>query len=225
MIEEAFKTLYPNRTFNYETKIKYSRQFSAYNANIRQQGNLLELRLSRDWEDIGAEIKKGLIQHLLLKLFGGKKQSTLNIELYTAFIKNLAKFTPKIHSDPILDASFDRVNLKYFDGLMEKPNLKWGTDSYRQLGLYNYHDDSITISTLFVEELDVLDYIVYHELLHKQEKFEHKNGRSHHHTPRFRALEKLFEDQDLMEKKITSVVARKRSSTTAKPAKKRFRWW
>jgi len=225
MIEESFKALYPNREFNYRTSIKYSGQFSAYNANIRQMGNHLELRLSREWEDIGDEIKKGLIQNLLVKLFGGKQKTTLNIELYTSFIKNLAKYTPKIHSDPILDESFDRVNVKYFDSGMEKPNLKWGTASYRQLGLYNYHDDSITISTLFTEQQDVLDYILYHELLHKQEKFNHKNGRSHHHTPRFRELEKLFENQAEMEKKLSRIAASGRRSTTIKRPKKRFTWW
>ncbi len=225
MIEESFKQLYPRREWKYEPIIKYSGQFSAYNANVRLKGEVLEFRLSKDWEDIGEEIKKGLIQHLLLKMFGGKKQTTLQIELYTNFIKNLAKYTPKVHSDPILDESFDRVNAAYFDGQMEKPNLKWGTASYRQLGLYNYHDDSVTISTLFTEHLDVLDYILYHELLHKQEKFEHKNGRSHHHTSRFRALEKQFANQPLMEKKIEHIVRSARRSTTAKPRRKRFSWW
>lgn len=221
MIEKAFKELFPNREFNYTTQLKYSRQFSAYNANIRSHGKSLEVKMCANWKDIGEEIQIGCIQHLLQKLFKSK-QDTFYTKLYSDFIKNLADATPKTLADPILVELFNTINEEYFQNDMQIPNLKWGTASYRQLGLYNYQTDTITISTLFKEHLDIAKYILYHELLHKQEKFEHKNGRSHHHTPRFRALEKQFKNQQLMEDKIKQIIRNRRNR---QPKKGLFKWF
>jgi len=208
MIKKAFKDLY-NKEFYYTSKIKYSKKFTAYNANIRKRGNYIEVHASHLWKDIGEEIQIGLIQHLLMKLFKDKKD-TFYTKLYSDFIRKLADYTPKTLSDPQLEESFNRINAKYFNELMEIPNLQWGKNSTTQLGLYNYHNDTVTISSIFKKHMDIVDYILYHELLHKQEKFKSKNGRSHHHTPRFRKLEKEYEDYKLMEGRITKIVRRKR---------------
>ena len=225
MIEKAFKELYPNEEFNHIADLKYSRQFSAYNANIRLYNNTIEVRMCVNWKDIGEEIQIGLIQHLLQKILKRKKQDTFYTNLYSNFIKNLADATPKTLADPILVESFNRVNNEYFQGGMQIPNLKWGTNSYRQLGLYNYQNDSITISSIFKEHSQVTDYILYHELLHKQEKFTHKNGRSHHHTKRFRELERQFKDQTLMEEKIKHIIRNSRSNGPSRAKTGLFKWF
>ncbi|MBT3303965.1 M48 family metallopeptidase [Candidatus Woesearchaeota archaeon] len=209
LIKKAFTALYPEKEFNYISKIKYSGKFSDFNANIRRQGNFIEIGLSKKWKDIGEEIKIGLIQHLLMRMFKQKK-STLYTELYESFVRNLSKYTPITKTDPMLKESFDRVNIKYFNELMDLPNLRFGQASIRQLGAYNYHNDTITISTILKDDLNILDYVMYHELLHKKESFQSKNGQLRYHTTQFKALEKQFENWQEIEAKIKQLVRKKK---------------
>ncbi len=217
IIKEAFVNLYPNKEFNFTTKLNYSKRFKEFNANLKRVGNNIEMNLSYEWKDIGREIQMGLIQHLLMRLFKAKKE-TIYTDLYHNFIKNLGKYTPITESNPILVDSFNRINEKYFQGLMEQPNLKFGQYSTTQLGVYNFHDDTITISSIFTEEPELLDYIMYHELLHKKEKFTAKNGTMRYHTTNFRKLEKQFENFNEVERKVNILVRSKKKV-------KMFKWF
>lgn len=206
LIKEAFEKLYPNKAFNYSVKLKYTARFRPYNANVRYTKNNLEFSLSRQWRHISKDIVIGLIQSLLLKVLNDKK-NTINIDLYNSFIRNLHISIPKQKSDPILESSFNRVNKKYFYNLIEISNLEWGSSSKRKLGSYDYHTDTISISRIFLDaEPELLDYIIYHEMLHKKLKFNNKDNRSYHHTKEFKAKEKEFEDHKEMEKKIKDLI-------------------
>ena len=206
LIKEAFEKLYPNKDFNYNIKVKYSARFKPYNANVKYTKNNLEFSLSKQWKHISKDIVVGLIQSLLLKVFNDKKQ-TINIDLYNSFIRNLHISIPKQKSDPILESSFNRVNKKYFYNLVEIPNLEWGNHSKRKLGSYDYHTDTISISRIFLDaEPELLDYIIYHEMLHKRLKFKNKANRNYHHTKEFKTKEKEFESHKEMEKKIRLLI-------------------
>lgn len=200
LIEKSFRLLYPEKEFNYKAKLKYSGRFSDYNAHIRLQGNVLELGLSKKWRQISEEIRIGLIQELMLKLFKGKKNS-MYIDLYNNFIRKLHISIPKTKSHPVLEESFNRINEKYFYGLVETPNLEWGYPSKTKLGSYDFKNDTITISKVF-SKLDpvLLDYIMYHEILHKKYKFKNKNGKNYYHGCEFRRKEKEFEGHREIEK-------------------------
>jgi hypothetical protein len=201
IIEESFKRLYPDREFNYYTAIKYSRKFKSFNSNIKLSMNKITLNLSRDWKNIDDEIKIGLVQELMIKLFKSKKH-TKNMDMYNSFIKNLHNFVPKTQSDPLLENSFNRVNEKYFSSTIEKPNLKFGSRSFSKLGSYEYATDTITLSSALKDDFELLDYVMYHEMLHKRHKFSSKNGRNYHHTSDFREKEKQFINADLMERRL-----------------------
>ncbi|MCX8147531.1 MAG: hypothetical protein N3D84_03625, partial [Candidatus Woesearchaeota archaeon] len=169
IVEEAFRLLYPDKEFNYETKVKYSGHFSDYGANIKIKGNIICLGMSKKWKEVSREIQIGLAQELLLKILGkrNKKElkniSTTYLDLYNSFIKNIHIAIPKTHIEPMLSESFDRVNEKYFYGLVEKPNLVWGGDSLRCLGSYDYKKDTIKISRIFEKlgknDPDLLDIV------------------------------------------------------------------
>ena len=132
---------------------------------------------------------------------------TPNMRIYNNFIKNLSILTPKTKSDPILEESFYRVNEHYFDNQMEKPNLIWGQDSVRTLATYNFHNDTVKVSSLFKKaENDILDYLMYHELLHKEHKFNNKKGRSYYHTRSFRADENLYPNKNDIDRRITKII-------------------
>ena len=199
-IEKSFKILYPEKEFNYEPKLRYSGKFNSYNANIRLWKDWLQVNMSKKWKKVDDEIKIGLIQELINKLFK-KKIKTNNIDLYNIFIKKIGTYTEKTKTDPVLEESFNRVNEKYFYGLIDMPNFEWCNSSTR-LGSYEFGADTITITKILKGHSDLLDYVMYHEILHKKLKFESKAGKTYHHTSLFRKKEKEFENSEKIEERL-----------------------
>lgn len=217
IIRQAFDELYPDRELDRDVNIKYSGKFKPYNANIRYSHNRLQVNLSREWKEVSREIKIGLIQSLLVKIFKGKPNTGYR-DLYDSFIKNLSRYAPKTRSDPFLEESFQRVNNRYFFGMLDKPNLVWGSNSLSKLGSYEYQSDTINISKIFQRsDPDLLDYIMYHEMLHKKHRYYTKSGRNYHHTTKFRSEEKKFENQEEIERKLKSFCRISRYSHKTEP--------
>jgi hypothetical protein len=212
LIKEAYAKLYPDKEFNFNEKIKYSAKFNDYNANVKYTADSLRFNLSKKWKDVSKEIKIGLIQSLLNRIFKTKINTT-NIDLYNIFIKRVHYTIEKMYSDPILEDSFNRINEKYFYGMIEKPNLKFGKDSLRKLGSYEYGSDTIVISNIFKSNPELMDYIMYHEVLHKKHKFKNSGNRSYHHTREFKKKEKEYKDPDI-EKKLDLFLAKHRIRKT-----------
>ncbi|NQV09330.1 hypothetical protein HQ529_05765 [Candidatus Woesearchaeota archaeon] len=206
LVSEAYNGLFPEKEFEYDAKIKYSNKFNDYNANVRYRGNYLEFGLSKKWKEIGREIRIGLIQSLMAKIFKTKKTTT-NIDLYNIFLKNVHIAAPKYLTDPMLQESFDRLNDEYFYGLMDRPNLTWAK-SINKLGSYEYGSDTITISKILENKDELLDYVMYHEMLHKKHKFTHNKGRSLHHSKKFRTDEKSYPASELLERELKKLVTK-----------------
>ena len=95
-----------------------------------------------------------------------------------------------------LNAVFDRVNALYFRGLVERPRLTWSTmHTARKMGHYQPHADTVMISLTLDDARApafVIDFVMYHELLHKQLGTQTVNGRRYSHTPTFRAAERRY---------------------------------
>ncbi len=210
LLQLSYQRLFPNQEFPYQSYLEYNRRLSDFNANLRLRQNILSLHLNLQWKDIDEEIKIGLVQHLLCRVLK-KKVHTPNIDLYHNFIKNIPTLTPKTKNDTALEASFQRINQQFFQNQIEQPNLQWGTDSFRKLASYNFHNDTITVSTVFTQARpEILDFLMYHEMLHKSHQFSHHNGRSSFHSPEFKAAEKAYPGQELIEKEIHAVIRQKR---------------
>ena len=211
MLKQSINELY--NEFPYEAKLKYSAKFKPYRANIKLMHDQLQLNLSKKWKTVSKEIQAGLVQELLLKILKNKLKpkttSTQSIELYNIFMKKIHLGIPKTKTDPILEQSFERVNDQYFYGLIEKPNLTWA-NSFRKLGSYEYGTDTIAISNLLEDDQEILDYVMYHEMLHKKHKFHIKNGRNYHHTKEFRKKEKEFKNSQLLEKRLSFFIKRRK---------------
>ncbi len=217
--EDAFSRLFPGIGFNYDASITYSGKFKPYNATVRKLGSSLHFSLSSSWKGVSDEIVIGLIQCLLVKILrhdksaaaAAKKRSritSLNMQLYDEFIKGISEVAAADgNSDEMLEASFGRVNRKYFLGLMDRPNLKWGNGSFRKLACYEYHTNTVSVSNLFSEAPErLLDYLMYHELLHKKLKFSSSNGRSVHHSSEFRRLEQNFDSSASIEGELNDFI-------------------
>lgn len=210
LIEESFQRLFPEKEFYYQAEMEYNRRLADFNANIRLEPRKIKVNLNLQWKDIDREIKIGLVQHLLLRILK-KKAHTHNIDLYNNFIKNIPILTPKTKSDPLLEASFHRVNQQFLSHAVEKPNLTWGQDSFRKLASYNFHTDTITVSTVFTDARpEIIDYLMYHELLHKHHKFKHHQGRSSFHTRAFREDEQRYPNHELIETEMEAIVRRRK---------------
>lgn len=210
MIEEAFHGIFPEKDFSYTAKIKYSGRFKGYNANIKLNRFSKEIvfSLSRNWRSVDRKIKIGLLQELMCRMFK-KNVKTTNIDLYHIFLKQAHLAVPKTKTHPVLEDSFNRVNERFFAGMMDLPNLAV-SEGLRTLGHYDYGTDTVSITKHVMNHQDCLDYVMYHELLHKKHKFRTKNGRSYHHTSEFRKKEKEFPDADEIEKKLSRILSKRK---------------
>lgn len=206
IIKRAFNGLYPEKEIGYEAGLGYSGKFNSYNANIRLYKGRLQINMSRKWKNVDEEIKIGLIQELMNKLFKtGVK--TNNIDLYNIFIKKVGSYEKKTKTDPALEGSFDRVNERYFYGLVDRTNFEWCSSKTR-IGSYDFGSDTITISRLIKNHSELLDYVMYHEILHKKLKFEKSGGKTRHHTKLFRKKEREFENSEEAERMLRGLARR-----------------
>ena len=216
IVDKAFRQLYPHKKADkYTFIINYSARFKAFNATVRYQKFIRKynFNVSSHWADVDEEIQMGLIQSLLVKIFGDDFQNS-NIELYESFMNNIPKVEYKKHYDSTLKEVFDKINVLYFDNTMDYPHLKWGSHSFRTLGHYNFHTDTITISKILAAAPQhLLDFVMFHEMLHKKHGVKKSpGGKNMYHTPAFRKEERCFDNYEGVEKELQSFARKKRFS-------------
>jgi len=95
-----------------------------------------------------------------------------------------------------LDEIFEDLNQRFFNGLMARPIVSWSPNpSRRMLGHFDPAHNAIIISRIFDQEKVprfLVEYIVYHEMLHLRHPVErHSRGRCVH-TPAFKESERAF---------------------------------
>lgn len=95
-----------------------------------------------------------------------------------------------------LEEIFDRLNARFFDGLLGRPQLGWSRGVSRSmLGHFDPSHNAIIISRIFdrpeTPEL-ALEYVVFHEMLHLRHPVDHNGTRRCVHTREFRESEKQF---------------------------------
>jgi predicted metal-dependent hydrolase len=95
-----------------------------------------------------------------------------------------------------LDAIFEDLNTHFFHGLMARPRMSWSKSKTRRiLGHYDPAHNAIIISRVFdhvAMPRYVLEYIVYHEMLHLKHPVKLRGSRRCVHSAEFQAEEKLF---------------------------------
>jgi hypothetical protein len=67
----------------------------------------------------------------------------------------------------------------------------------------------------------MMDYVMYHEMLHKKHKFSSKGSRIMHHTKEFRSSESAFPNSEIIEKRLRTL--RPSAAMVLKKPRKRFR--
>ncbi len=99
-----------------------------------------------------------------------------------------------------LAGSFARVNASFFNGAMARPHLTWSQSfTGRKFGHYDSIRDTVMVSAL-LDRADVpefvVDYLMFHELLHKKHGVRWTNGRRYSHFADFYAEERRFPRYD-----------------------------
>jgi hypothetical protein len=91
---------------------------------------------------------------------------------------------------------FKKINLEYFNGDLPQPRLIWSSRrSVRRLGYYHAEIHTIAIN----KKLDakatsrlLVEYVLFHEMLHQNIGIKTSNGRRYAHTSLFKNEEKKF---------------------------------
>jgi len=95
-----------------------------------------------------------------------------------------------------LDTLFDAINLRHFDPRLPKPKLSWTRKKARSvLGRYDFDQDVIFVSRYLDSDTipsHVIEYILFHEMLHVKHGTQIQGLREIVHTPAFRREEKRF---------------------------------
>lgn len=177
-------------------------QASLYRAQLQKQAVVITLHEGY----IGAP--DGVIQALIQSLFDrAGKAACAPAKAYTAgeeFNEIALSLAAICDNDPIsaagriyhLNDVFERVNRGYFKGKMSRPRLTWSKAlTRRKMGHYQPSTDTVLISlTLDNPRMPeyLVDFVMYHELLHKHLGMKVVGGRRYAHTRAFRTAEKRF---------------------------------
>jgi hypothetical protein len=186
------------------------RKFANANSSVRWDANGLEFRITDVLEGAPATILESLAHILLSKLLRRPSPRT-HTDRYRRYLNRkemrrslqLVKQTRgrKFVSGPQgefydLRLIFEELNHVHFHGLMAQPLLGWSRRPSRiMLGHYDPSHNAIILSRLLdsakVPKL-VVEYILFHEMLHLRFPVEHRGARRCVHTREFKDAEKQF---------------------------------
>jgi hypothetical protein len=184
--------------------------FAGLNHTIRIRKQRVYVRVSDILRDAPRQVHRALAFILIAKLFN-KSVTSEHETLYRQYAyqpqvlrasdlarrkrgrKQLSGAKGR-HYD--LDKIFARLNRRYFNNELRKPTLSWSArKSKRILG----HHDSVHDAIIISRSLDqvsvpdfLVEYVLYHEMLHIKHRPRLINGRRVFHTTAFRADERRF---------------------------------
>lgn len=213
ILEDAYIKLTSEAYCPYTCYVQYSGRFKDFGANIELRSSKITVRLSRSWYGKDKDVQIGCIQELLCKLLN-LHPKTKEIDQYNHFIKNVHNGIIKRRADPELLESFNRMNDQFFIGMVERPNLIWGKDSFRTMGTYCFKSDTIRMSTVLRDvDQEILDYVMYHEMLHKVHKFRRSGKKTYYHDKKFNEAEAIYPNQEKIEKKLQWIATKARTKS------------
>ncbi len=186
------------------------RPYVATMGKLRLTADRLEVRLSELMAAAPATVREALAWILISRLFRQAapehwvrhyRQYLNRGEIRRTHLALRAARSRKRHGGPQgavydLDRLFEELRERYFGPLMAKPRLGWsGRLSRTLLGHYDHAHDTIVLSSwLDRPEVPqyVVEYVLYHEMLHMKHPVEHRRHRRAVHTAAFREDERRF---------------------------------
>jgi hypothetical protein len=204
----VFRDLRP-RTPSPEIAVEFCR-FANPDSFIRLENGRLRVRISDLLESAPAPVMEALAYILLGKLYR-KPIPRLYSHRYRLYlnrkdVRRQAQLVRQIRGRKFisgpqgevhnLETIFERLNGRFFDGLLGRPQLGWSRNASRhQLGHFDPSHNAIVISRIFDRPrtpLLALEYVMFHEMLHLRFPVDHSKARRCVHTKEFKAAEKQF---------------------------------
>jgi hypothetical protein len=188
--------------------------FTSLNTTIRLREGRIKVHLSDILEGAPEPILRAIAHILIAKLYR-KPIDAARSNRYRRFTSSEAVVrqserirqtrgrkrisTPRgDHYD--LDEVFEALNLRFFHGLMGRPQLTWSEHTAKRLlGHYDAAHNTIMVSRVFDRRNTprfAIEYLMYHEMLHLKHPVKAKNGRRCVHGREFQAEERLFPELD-----------------------------
>ena len=207
--ERVFRTLKP-RTALPRITVQF-RKYANANSRIRLEGAQLRVDISDLLEHAPAPIQEALAYILISKLY--RKPVANSIAARYRRYLNRADVRRTLHlatqargrkafRNPRgrvydLCAIFDELNFQYFHGLMARPELGWSVRPSRTtLGHYDPSHHVIVLTSLLDSEnvpALLIEYVMFHEMLHLRYPTEHRGPRRYVHTKEFKRAEREFQ--------------------------------
>ncbi len=181
--------------------------YAGLRSTVRLRDGRIYVRLSDLFEAAPDDIIGALVRILLAKLLRRRVRAEWNATYRLFAIRDDVVSASeaarrsrgrKRLADPAgrvfdLEEMFDRINAEFFAGAVERPRLGWTLrDAWRTHGHYDPAHGSVAISrSLDTPETPayVVEFVLYHEMLHVAMPAEVRNGRHMHHTAKFRRAE------------------------------------
>ena len=208
IFQETYQELRPGSLLP-ELKIEFF-AFANVNNTIRLRNGRLLIRLSDLLEGAPEPVLRAIAHILLAKMYRqpidrghaaryrkyvGSHEIVRKAHLVRQMRGRKLLRPPRGHYYD-LDAIFEELNSRFFHGLMARPRMSWSqTKTRRILGHYDPAHNAIIISRIFDHPgvpRYVLEYIVYHEMLHLKHPVKLRGSRRCVHSPEFQAEERLF---------------------------------
>jgi predicted metal-dependent hydrolase len=208
IFQESYRDLRPACSIP-ELKIEFF-AFANVNNTIRLRDGRLLVRLSDLLEGAPEGVLRAIAHILLAKMYRQpidrgqaaryrKYVASHDIVRQTHLVRQMRgrkRLRPARGYFYDLDAVFEKLNTRFFYGLMARPRMSWSqTQTRRILGHYDPAHNAIIISRIFdhfaVPEY-VLEYIVYHEMLHLKHPVRLRGSRRCVHSVEFQAEERLY---------------------------------
>jgi hypothetical protein len=209
IFERVFRVVRP-RTSLPEFSVQFC-EFANANSFIRLEEGRIEVRLTDVLHDAPAPILEALAYILLCKLYRRPMPRSWN-HRYRLYLnrkdvrqrlqslrrergrKQVSGARGEVYD---LEELFEDLNIRYFDGLMARPDLGWSIRPSRTtLGHYDPSHHMIVLSKI-LDRREVartaVEYVMFHEMLHLRHPVEHRGVRRCVHTPEFKVAEKQFE--------------------------------
>ena len=193
-----------------EIKVEFF-PFAGLNHTARLNEGRLTVRVSDIFTEAPPEVYHSLALILLARLYR-KKVDSSHHNTYRSFIlqsdiqerarairslrsrARAARGSRGRHVD--LEELFDALNHRYFRGSLDKPRLSWSARKSRfVLGRYDVTHHTIFISRLFDSPAIpayVLEYVMFHEMLHVKHQSRIRDSRVIVHTAEFKVEERSF---------------------------------
>jgi hypothetical protein len=184
--------------------VKIAFTYASYLYKVQAVDDILEIKLHEGFISAPSDVLQGLACVFFSRARDAEWDRVRTyaasedfIEVVTALEMTTAEVDNRTQGRYFdLEAVFERVNQTYFGGELDHPRLTWNTRITQvKMGHYDPLRDTVMLSvTLDTPDVPdcVVDYVMYHELLHKKIGKQMVNGRHYAHTPAFREAERAF---------------------------------